>query len=120
MSPLASANGLAVLGGEQRGEAVEFLLHQVEELEHHARAPLRIGRGPGRLRGLRVGDRVLDLRRLASATLAWTSPVLGLNTSPKRPELPSTSLPPMKWPISRIVVLPRLRARIEQPVLVLS
>ena len=38
----------------------------------------------------------------AKATLAWTSPVLGLNTSPLRPEAPATSLPPMKWPISRI------------------
>jgi hypothetical protein len=28
---------------------------------------------------------------------------LGLNTSANRPELPLTSLPPMKWPISRIV-----------------
>jgi hypothetical protein len=25
-----------------------------------------------------------------------------LNTSPQRPEVPFTSLPPMKWPISRI------------------
>src|SRR5262245_46443412 len=38
----------------------------------------------------------------AKATLACTSPVLGLNTSPLRPEAPATSLPPMKWPISRI------------------
>ena len=56
--------GLAVFGGEQLGEAVVFLLHQVEKLEHHARAPLRIGRGPGRLRGLRIGDGVLDLGML--------------------------------------------------------
>ena len=33
---------------------------------------------------------------LASATLAWTSPVAGLNTSPKRPLLPATSWPPTK------------------------
>ena len=57
---------------------------------------------------------------LAKATFACTSPVLGLNTSPLRPELPATVLPPMKWPISRMGILPRLRARIEQPVLVLS
>ncbi len=43
---------------------------------------------------------------LASATLACTSPVLGLNTSPCRPEAPLTSLPPMKWPISRMDGLP--------------
>jgi len=40
----------------------------------------------------------------ASATLAWTSPVLGLKTSPKRPDAPFTALPPIKWPISRIMV----------------
>ena len=40
---------------------------------------------------------------LAKATLACTSPVLGLNTSPKRPEVPATSLPPTKWPIWRMV-----------------
>src|SRR5882762_591888 len=43
---------------------------------------------------------------LASATLAWTSPVLGSKMSPKRPELPLASLPPTKWPISRIGSLP--------------
>ena len=40
---------------------------------------------------------------LANATLACTSPVFGLNTSPVRPEPPLTSLPPTKWPISRII-----------------
>ena len=35
----------------------------------------------------------------ASATFACSSPVFGLNTSPKRPDLPSTALPPMKCPI---------------------
>src|SRR5471030_3063482 len=39
---------------------------------------------------------------LASATLACTSPVLGSKTSPRRPEVPLTVLPPMKWPISRM------------------
>src|SRR6267378_2009016 len=43
---LGIGEGLAVLGGEQLGEAVELLLHQLEKLEHHARAPLRVGRGP--------------------------------------------------------------------------
>src|ERR1700726_2386699 len=46
---------------------------------------------------------------LASATLACTSPVLGLNTSPCRPEAPLTSLPPMKWPMSRMDGLPGKR-----------
>src|SRR5262245_36231929 len=39
---------------------------------------------------------------LAKLTLACTSPVLGLNTSPLRPDVPATFLPPMKWPISRM------------------
>src|SRR5690606_6416212 len=39
---------------------------------------------------------------LASATLAWTSPVAGLNTSAERPLVPATSLPPMKWLIVRM------------------
>ena len=60
---------LAVLGREQLGEAVVFLLHQFEELEHHAGAPLRIGRRPGRLRGLRVGDGMLDLGMLGQRHL---------------------------------------------------
>ena len=33
---------------------------------------------------------------LAKATLACTSPVFGLNTSPVRPEPPLTCLPPTK------------------------
>src|SRR5579862_1061915 len=34
---------------------------------------------------------------VANGTLAWTSPVDGLNTSPKRPEAPFTCWPAMKW-----------------------
>ena len=40
---------------------------------------------------------------LASATLAVSSPEAGLNTSPNLPLVPATCLPPMKWPISRMV-----------------
>ena len=58
---LGIGEGLAVLGGEQPREAVELLLHQLEELEQHPRAPLRVGRGPGRLRRVGVGDRMLHL-----------------------------------------------------------
>ena len=56
---------------------------------------------------------------LAKATLACTSPVLGLNTSPLRPEAPATCLPPMKWPIWRMVSSTKagLRPRGVQPVL---
>src|SRR5262249_59215025 len=39
---------------------------------------------------------------LAKLTLACTSPVLGLNTSPLRPDVLATVLPPMKWPIWRM------------------
>ena len=58
---LGVGEGLAVLGREKPRQLVEFLLHQIEEFHQHARAPLRIGGGPGRLR--RFGDRdgVLDL-----------------------------------------------------------
>ena len=41
----------------------------------------------------------------ASATVAMTSPAAGLNTSPNLPLVPATCLPPMKWPISRMVSL---------------
>src|SRR5262245_13675403 len=50
---------------------------------------------------------------LASATLAWTSPVLGSKTSPKRPDVPLTTLPPMKWPISRMGRVPPLFERLQ-------
>ena len=86
---LGVGEGLAVLGGEQPGEAVVLLLRQLEELEQHARAPLRIGGSPGRLRGLRHWRSPARPRTCwRSATLACTSPVLGSNTSPKRPEVP--------------------------------
>ena len=57
---LGIGDGLAVLGGEHRRERIHLLGDQFEKLEHHPRAALRIGRGPGRLRGLRVRDRGLD------------------------------------------------------------
>ena len=61
--------GLAVLGGEKPRQLVEFLLHEIEELEQHARAPLRIGGGPGRLGGFGNRDRVLDFRVLSERDL---------------------------------------------------
>src|SRR4051812_10002130 len=36
-------------------------MHQVEELEEHARAALRVGRGPAGLRRLRICNRSFDL-----------------------------------------------------------
>ncbi len=60
MSP-GVGEGLAVLGRQEPGEIVVLGLDQLEEFEHHAGAALRVGGGPGRKRGLRVGDRRLDL-----------------------------------------------------------
>src|SRR6476660_10246122 len=54
-------NRLAVLGGEELGEAVELSMQQLQKLEHHARAPLRIGGGPAALGCIGVGDYVADL-----------------------------------------------------------
>jgi hypothetical protein len=42
----------------------------------------------------------------AIATFAVTSPEAGLNTSPNLPLVPATDLPPIKCPISRMVVPP--------------
>jgi hypothetical protein len=39
-------------------------------------------------RRLRIGDGMLDLGMFRESDLAWTSPVLGSKTSPKRPEVP--------------------------------
>src|SRR5262249_56860640 len=52
---------------------------------------------------------------LARLTLACTSPVLGLNTSPLRPDVPATFLPPMKWPISRMHASLGRLARVGEP-----
>ena len=106
MSPLASAKVLPCSEDSSRARSSYSFCTSSRNLNMHPRAPLRIGRGPAGERGLRIGDGVLDLGCLASATLACTSPVLGSNTSPERPEVPLTSLPPMKWPISRMDVLP--------------
>jgi len=58
---LGIRDGLAMLGGEQAGQVVVFALDQLQELEHHARAALRIGRGPTRKGGLGIGDRLFHL-----------------------------------------------------------
>ena len=96
MSPRAVGDRFAVLGGEQAREIVEFALDEFQEFEHHAGTALRIGGGPGGEGGLRIGDRLVDVGLVGHATLACTSPVLGLKTSPNRPDDPFTSLPPMK------------------------
>ena len=70
---LGVGEGLAVLGRQQPREVVVFGLHQLQELEHHPGAPLRIGGGPGRLRRCGVGDGVFDLG-LAGEARPWPAP----------------------------------------------
>ncbi len=60
---------LAVLGGEQPGEAVVLLLCQVEEFEQDAGAALRVGGRPADLRRLRDSDGVLGLGMLGQRHL---------------------------------------------------
>ena len=43
----------------------------------------------------------------ASGTRARSEPSIGWNTSPKRPEVPLTCLPPMKCVSSAVMALPR-------------
>ena len=57
---LGVGDRLAVLAGESVGELVVVLGDEVEEFHQHARAALRIGRRPARLRGLGVLDRGAD------------------------------------------------------------
>ena len=122
MSPLESAKVLPCSDGQQPRQIVVLALDQLQELEHDAGAALRIGGGPGRerrLAALAIACSTSDLA--ASATLACTSPVLGLKTSPKRPDAPLTSLPPIKCPISRIAILPGRNgaAAASRPILLL-
>jgi hypothetical protein len=58
---LGVGDRLAVLARERVGEAVGFLRDQLEKFEEDARTALRVGRGPGRLRGFRVLDRGTQL-----------------------------------------------------------
>ena len=53
---LGVGDGLAVLAGEAVGELVVVARDELEEFHQHAGAALRVGGGPGRLRGLGVGD----------------------------------------------------------------
>ena len=51
-----------MLARQQLGELVHIGFDQLLEAEHDARAPLRIGRGPGGLGGLGGVDRFLESR----------------------------------------------------------
>ena len=61
MSPLASGEGLAVLGGQQGGEFVQVLVDQVHELEQDPAAALGVHGAPRQLGLLGAGDDVADL-----------------------------------------------------------
>jgi hypothetical protein len=87
---LGVGDDLAVLGRQQLGQLVHVGVEQAHEVEHHPRPALRIGRGPGRLGGLGVGDGGVQLGR-GQGDRACTLPVLGSKTSPKRPDVPSTA-----------------------------
>ena len=52
---------LAMLAGQQFGQVVHVRFDQALELEHHAGAALRIGRGPALERRLGGLDRAVDL-----------------------------------------------------------
>ena len=95
-----------MLGGEQAGEIVVLLLDQLEELEHDPRAPLRVGGGPFALRSLSIGDGRFDLSLAGKRDLGLHLAGVGVEHVAERPEPPLTSLPPMKWPISRMALVP--------------
>src|SRR5262245_39256430 len=58
---LGVGDHLAVLGGEELREVVVVLRAKLQELEHHARAALRVRGRPARKRGLRIRDRLFHL-----------------------------------------------------------
>ena len=59
---LGVGNGLAVLARQNVGELVVVALREFEELHHHARPALRIGRGPLRLSSARILDGAAQFR----------------------------------------------------------
>ena len=58
-----------MFGRQHFGELVHIGFDEALELEHHARAALRIDRGPRGLRRLRGGDRLVEQRRVAQSDL---------------------------------------------------
>jgi len=58
---LGIVDRLAVFAREELGERRHLALHQVEEAQQHPRTLLRVGRGPGDLGLLGVGDHPADL-----------------------------------------------------------
>src|ERR1700722_10977995 len=106
ISPLASAKVLPCSDDSNRARSSysPWISSRNLNMTRARRCGLVAAQAGNALSALAIAFSTSDLS--ASATLACTSPVLGLNTSPCRPEVPFTSLPPMKWPISRMDGLP--------------
>ena len=98
MSPLASAIVLPCSRARMSASSSLCCGDQFDELHQHAGAALRVGRGPGRLRRLGVLDRRAHLGLGGERDRPRTVPSIGWKTSPVRPDLPATCLPPMKCP----------------------
>ena len=71
---------------------------------------------PGKAAAATCDGRV-DLGLAGQRDRAWTSPVAGLKTSPKRPLLPSTVLPLMKWGMVLLMMVSTPSAARPEPAL---
>ena len=90
---LGVGQGLAVLARQRLGQLVHVAVQQLDELHHHPRAALRVGGGPVRPgRAAAPATAASSSAALASGTRACTSPVAGLKTSAKRPDVPGDAL----------------------------
>src|SRR4029079_7271955 len=87
-------NGFSVLRREKLGERLEFFLNKFKKLEHHPRASLRVGGRPGRLGGLRIGDRVFDLRMLRQCDRCLDLSGIGIENVAKESGVPFYRLAP--------------------------
>jgi hypothetical protein len=67
-----------VLARKQVGELVHVLFDQLLELEHDPGAALRVGRGPGRLRGLGGINCLLEVGRSAEADIGLNLALVGI------------------------------------------
>ena len=85
MSPRASGRVLPCSEESSLARLSYSFCDQLEKLEHHAGAALRIGRRPGRLRGLRIGDGVLDLGMLGERDLGLHLAGVGIENVAEAP-----------------------------------
>ena len=75
---LGVGDDLAMLARQQVRELVDIGFDQRLEVEHHARAALRVGRGPGGLRGLGRGNDAVEQRGLAERDLRLHAAAVGI------------------------------------------